>query len=122
MCGERLAGPTAPPVSPISEEPRHNFTLGLYYMNDNFYFILIPLPTDKDVQSYLVNAMHLEVGDTYYSHYPDKTLLTVELHGKLTLKQLRQIERQTLTILDSIILQYDELAGSSHVDVLFLRV
>jgi len=88
--------------------------------------MVIPLKDSREVESYYINALHLEIGDVYTQAY-DKTLLVIELFGKITLKQIRTIEQKSNSILDSIMLHEDngpylEDRPRCKTELVFLRI
>lgn len=75
---------------------------------------------NKDINDFCV-SLGLEVGECYYQKYDDRAQLTIELKGKITVRQIRKIEAQTGMSFENIKLMYNELEGSSCVDLLFIR-
>lgn len=75
---------------------------------------------NKDICDYLL-SLGLEIGECYFQKYETRTQLTVELKGKATAKQIRKVEEYTGTVFDNIRLNYNELEGSSCMDLMFIR-
>lgn len=76
---------------------------------------------DKDITDYIINDMGLEIGSCFFQKFDTKTQLIVELHDKISAKQLRKIELQTGTALDSLQLRYNPIHDHHCVDLVFKK-
>jgi hypothetical protein len=78
------------------------------------------LHSDKDVSDYIV-GMGIEVGSVFFQKFDTHTQLIVELHDKITAKQLRKIELRTGTAMDSLSLRYNPIHDHHSVDLVFKK-
>lgn len=84
---------------------------------------MIPLNNDKQVLAFVKNGLRLECTDAHYMKFDNKTELVVTLTNKINMKQAREIEKMTHTIMQDIILRPDPiLPEDTFIELVFLRI